>query len=176
MNITIKDQGFQDLASKLYGMAKESKTARRAALKDVGSMIRKQLIKNRNTGAGMPPLGYVSRILGNKKPWGKKKFNVYVPKNASVNPFVVVTTKGANKNIENGGWVNVSRKLRGFLHFKNVHLRGKNPLKMRIPPRPLFKITWEQVKGQIGKLYNDRFMYQLGRATRGRIYRNAERI
>lgn len=167
----IREEGIQELADKVLGMAKESLTARKKAVKDVGQMVKKQLSKNRQSGTGMKPLGPVSRLLGNKKPWGKKKFVVYTPKGRQ-NPYAIVTTKGANKTMEEGGFVLVTWAFRRYLHRKGIHLRGRKGIltKITVPARPLFKLTWSQLSGQIGKLYEERFTYQLQRAVRARKY------
>lgn len=171
MKMRIREEGIQELAEKVLSMAKESLTARKNAVKDIGQMIKKQLSKNRQGGAGMLPLGPVSKMMGNRKPWGKKKFVVYVPKGRT-NPYSIVTTKGANKTMEEGGFVSISWKFRRFLHRKGIHLRGKKDITTRVsvPSRPLFKITWSQMSGKIGQLYEERFTYQLQRAVRARKY------
>lgn len=172
MRMRINEQGIQELANEILGMAKETNAARKEASKDVAKMIRKRLIKNRQAGAGMQPLGRISKLLGNRKPWGKKKFTIYVP-----NPFVsIVTTKGANKNMEEGGFATTTWEFRRFLHAKGIHLKGKKNVKtlVKVPARPLFKITWAQVQGQIGRLYEERFVFQLQRKVRARRYRRGQ--
>lgn len=172
MKMRIKEQGIQDTANLIEGMAKESITARKAAVKDVGQAIKKQLSRNRQGGAGLEPLGVVSKLMGNRKPWGKKKFVVYVPK-GRINPYAIVTTKGANKTMEEGGTVSISWAFRRFLHAKGVHLKGRRGTvtKMTVKGRPLFKITWNQMSSKIGLLYEERFTYQLSRAVRAKRYK-----
>lgn len=172
MKMRIREQGIMDTASLIEGMAKESRTARKAAVKDVGQAIKKQLSKNRQGGAGLQPLGAISKLLGNRKPWGKKKFVVYVPK-GRLDPYAIVTTKGANKNMEEGGSATISWAFRKFLHARGIHLRGKKGAvtRVRVPARPLFKITWNQMSSKIAGLYESRFTYQLTRAVRARRYR-----
>lgn len=172
MLMTIREQGIQDLANEIEGMAKESFTARKKAVKDIGQMVKKQMSKNRQSGFGMQPLGAISRLLGHKKPWGKSKFVVYTPKRGQ-NPYAIVTTKGANKKMEEGGLVSISWAFRRFLHKKGIHLRGKKGIISRVktPARPLFAITWGQVKDRIPEQYEERFFYQLQRAVRARKYR-----
>lgn len=169
MLLNIREKGLQEAANNILNMAKENRTARKSAVKDVGQAVKKQLSQNRKSGAGLQPLGFISKKLGNKKPWGKKKFAVYVPKNY-LNPAAIVTTKGANKVMEEGGQVTISPKFRKKLHYLGIHLRGKGTLKMNVPARPLFKITWRQMSGKIAALYSERFFYQLERALRRRQF------
>ena len=82
---------------------------------------------------------------------------------------IVVTTKGLNKTIEEGGYVaykiGVSEKFKRFLHFKGIHLK-KTTNRLRVPARPLFARTWNKVKGEIVSYFTDRFIYRINRSLR----------
>lgn len=172
MRMQISEQGIMDAANQFEEMAKENLTARKAALRDIGQQIKKALTRNRNSGAGMAPLGHISRMLGHKKPWGKKKFTIYMPK-GNADPYVIVTTKGANKNMEEGSHVVISEKFRKFLAYKKIFLKRRL---FAVPARPLFRITWDQIKGQIGQMYSERFFRQLERAVRAKRFRGYRRM
>ena len=164
MKMKWNTQGLSETINILAQTTKEGKSAQLNAELDTGKMVKKELQKARNSGEGLKPLGFISKLLGHKKPWGKKKFNAYVPKKANRgNPFCIVTTRGANKNMEEGGEVTISDKFRRFLHTKGVHLRKG---KKRIPARPLFALVWGRMSSRIPAYYSERFHYRLGRALR----------
>lgn len=154
--------GFSETINKLAATSKEGFSCRKKAVKDVGNMIKKELSRLRRSGAGLQPLGIVSRLMGNKKPWGKKKFVVYTPKKGQ-NPYAIVTTRGANKTMEEGGFVTIDEAFRKFLHYKGVHLKKG---KAKVPARPLFKIVWSRVNSRVPAYFGERFHYHLGRALR----------
>ena len=162
MKMKWSSQGFSETINILAQTSKEGRSARKAAVTDTGKMVRAELQRQRRTGAGMQPLGIVSKLLGHKKPWGKKKFVVYTPKRGS-NPFAVVTTKGANRKMEEGGEVAIADSFRKFLHFKGIHLRKG---KAKIPAKPLFGIVWGRVKDRVPEYFGERFHYRLERALR----------
>ena len=162
MKMKWSSQGFSETIKTLAETTKEGRSARKSAVLDTGKMIRNDLARLRRSGAGLQPLGIVSKLLGKKKPWGKKKFVVYTPKRGQ-NPFAVVTTKGANKKMEEGGEVTISDSFRKFLHFKGIHLRKG---KAKIPARPLFGIVWGRVKDRVPSYFGERFHYRLERALR----------
>jgi hypothetical protein len=163
MDMRWRSNGFSETINLLAEASKEGYTSRKKAVKDVGQMIKKELTKLRQSGTGLQPLGIVSKLLGHKKPWGKKKFVVYTPRKNGRNPFAIVTTKGANKSEEEGREVTVSEKFRRFLHYKGIHLKKG---KAKIPPRPIFRMVWERVKSRIPSYFGERFHYHLGRAIR----------
>jgi hypothetical protein len=163
MKMKWNSSGFSETINRLSEATKEGFSCRKKAVKDVGNMIKKELSRLRRSGAGLQPLGIISKLLGHKKPWGKKKFVVYTPKKGQ-NPYAIVTTKGANKTMEEGGFVSISEDFRKFLHFKGVHL--KKGSKAKIPPRPLFKLVWGRVSSRVPSYFGERFHYHLGRAMR----------
>ena len=150
--------GFSEAIDTLAATSNNGFSSRKQAVKDTGNMIKKELSKFRRSGTGLKPLGIVSRLLGHKKPWGKKKFVVYNPKTAAI-----VTTKGANYKMEEGGEVTISEPFRKFLHFKGIHLKKG---KAKIPARPLFRIVWNRVKSRVPSYFGERFHYHLGRSIR----------
>lgn len=159
MKMKWSSKGFSEAIDTLAAASSEGFSSRKNALKDTGNMIKKELNRLRRSGTGLQPLGIVSRLLGHKRPWGKKKFTVYTPKDAAI-----VTTKGANKKMEEGGFVTVSEEFRKFLHFKGIHL--KKGSKAKIPPRPIFKLVWSRVGSRVPSYFGERFHYHLGRAIR----------
>lgn len=165
MDMRWRSVGFSETIDILAGTLQEGYSSRRKAVKDCGTMVKKELTKLRNSGAGLQPLGIISKLLGHKKPWGKKKFVVYAPKGRKKrnNPFAIVTTKSASKVTEEGGEATISEPFRRFLHYKGIHLRKG---KTRIPARPLFKMVWDRVKSRIPNYFAERFHYHLGRSIR----------
>lgn len=162
MKIKLKTQGISEAVQMLGAMTKEGKSARIAATRDTGKMVEKELRRERAGGAGMKPLGAISRALGNRKPWGKSKFVTYVIRRTAT---AIITTKGINKKMEEGGQVTISDRFKKFLHTRGIHLT-KSTRTANIPARPLFAPVWSRVQKQIVPFFEAKFHYQLSRALR----------
>ena len=167
MKLSLKQEGLNQIILDLQKMSKEGKNAMNSALRDTGKKIAKDLREERKIG-GFAPLSKISNIKGHKKPWGKMKFITCSYKR---NNKVVITTKGLNKTMENGGITTVSDKFKRFLHFKGVHLK-KSTRFLRVPARPLFARTWNKVKGTIVSYFTDRFIYRINRSLRRLRFKN----
>lgn len=165
MKLSLKQEGLNQIILDLQKTTKDGKAAMNAALKDTGKKIAKDLRKERSAG-GFVPLSQISKLKGHKKPWGKMKFITVSYKRKDE---IIVTTKGLNKTIEEGGYVGykigISEKFKRFLHFKGIHLR-KTTNKLRVPARPLFKRTWNKIKSGIVSYFTDRFIYRINRSLR----------
>jgi hypothetical protein len=162
VKINLKTQGISEAVQMLGAMTKEGKSARLSAIRDTGKMVEKELKKERASGSGWQPLGAISRALGNRRAWGKSKFVTYALKRTIA---AIITTKGMNKKMEEGGNVTVSPAFRKFLHTKGIHLKAST-VTGRIPARPLFARVWSRVNSQIVTYFEERFHYQLSRALR----------
>ena len=162
MKMNLKTQGISETIQMLGAMTKEGKSARLQAVRDTGKMVEKELRRERASGGGWAPLGAISKAMGNRKPWGKTKFVTYALKRTIA---AIVTTKGKNKKMEEGGHVTVSPAFRKFLHTRGIHLK-KTTTTAKIPGRPLFSRVWSRVENRIVSYFEDRFHYRLGRALR----------
>lgn len=162
MKMNLKTQGISEAVQTLGAMTKEGKSARLSAIRDTGKMVEKELKKERASGSGWAPLGAISRALGNRKPWGKSKFVTYALKRTIA---AIITTKGMNKKMEEGGNVTVSPAFKKFLHTKGIHLKAST-VTGKIPARPLFSRVWSRVSSQIVTYFEERFHYRLSRALR----------
>lgn len=162
MRMNMRNEGINEAVAMLGAMTKEGRSARLSAIRDTGKMVEKELKKERAGGAGWKPLGAISKALGHRKPWGKTKFVTYALKRTVA---AIVTTKGRNKKMEEGGTVTVSPAFRRFLHTKGIHLKASTTT-AAIPGRPLFSRVWPRVQGRILKYFEERFHYNLSRALR----------
>lgn len=162
MNMKIRTVGIDSGIHTLSLITKEGRSARLAAVRDTGKMVEKELRKSRATSEGMTPLGRISKALGHKKPWGKSKFRTYVAKRLFM---AIVTTKGQNKKMEEGGTVTISDKFKKYLHTLGIHIK-KATKTGKIIARPLFAKVWQRVQSKIPSYYAERFHYRLGRALR----------
>lgn len=162
MKMRLKTEGASQAVLMLATMTTEGRSAKVASVRDTGKMVEKELRRVRATSEGLNPLGRISRALGHKKPWGKSKFTTYVLKRTGT---AIITTKGMNKKMEEGGIVTVSDQFKKYLHTLGIHIK-KSTKTGKILARPLFARTWEKVKSKIIPFFEARFHYNLGRALR----------
>ncbi len=161
MKLVMKSEGLKETVTTLSKMVKEGKSALNSALRDTGRMIVKELKKERKSGK-YASLGPISKLQGHKTVWGKMQFVSITYKRSGT---VVVTTKGLNKTIEEGGRVSISEPFKRYLHAKGIHLRGTTTM-LRLPARPLFGNTWSRIKNTVISYFEERFIYRLNRILR----------
>jgi len=162
MKMKLRTEGVSETVMTLATMTTEGRSARVASVRDTGKMVERELRRARASSEGLTPLGRISRALGHKKPWGKSKFVTHVLKRSGT---AVVTTRGLNKKMEEGGTVKISDPFRKFLHTVGIHLK-QTTTSGTIPGRPLFARVYEKIKNQIVSFFESRFHYNLGRALR----------
>ncbi len=168
MKLLLKAEGLNEILEDLQKIGRQGRTVMGQALSDTGKRIVKFLKAERNAG-GFAPLGRVSQIKGHRKPWGKVKFiSVRYKKR---NDQIVVTSKGLNKKMEEGGTVTISQRFRKFLAYKGIYLK-KSSTVLRIPARPLFKRTWANHKDEILPIFQERLIYRINRFTRKLKFKN----
>lgn len=171
MKYSLKAEGLEKIIDDLRTLGKEGTIPMNQALIDTGKKIIKFLKAERNAG-GFVPLGRVSNLKGHKKPWGKIKFVSINYKKRSGQ--VIVTSKGLNKKLEEGGFVKISDRFKKFLHWKGIHIK-KSTTMVRIPARPLFKRTWERHKEEIVSIFKERLIYRLNRRLRTIQFKNSKK-
>ncbi len=162
MRFSLRAEGLNEILDDLQKIGRQGKTVMGQALSDVGKRMVKFLKAERNAG-GFAPLGRVSQLKGHRKPWGKTKFISVRYKRRT--DQIVVTSKGLNKKMEEGGVVTISQRFRKFLAYKGIYLK-KTSTTIRIPARPIFKRTWEHHKDEIVPIFQDRLVYRINRFTR----------
>lgn len=166
MRVNLRTEGLDSVISSMAAMPGRVSRSRRAALADLGKKVVEDLKAGRKSGFGWPPPGPVSLATGKRSSWGKKAFTSRLTRDGSA---VIVTTRGMNRNIEEGGPVTISDRFKSFLRSRGVFLRKDRTL-YNVPPRPLFGPVFSRGKSGYVAYMRERFFYRLQRSLRGMRY------
>lgn len=156
MRVNMKINGDLDTINWLTEQSGVARKARDRALRETGNLVRREVKRERRA---VKPLGDISKKLkrldgqARPQPWGKSRFTVHVFRRTGT---VRVSTQGANRIMEEGGFVTISDKFKKFLHTQGKHLKASTT-QVRVPPRPIFARAFNRLQGKISARFATRF-------------------